>query len=269
MRIASWNINSVRLRQDSVVRFLDDYQPDILGLQETKTPDEFFPYETFKKAGYEYLHFNGMKSYNGVCFISKLPFTAHHIHHRVEKQDCRHIAVSVHAKGFDQPIMVDNLYIPAGGDEPNPDINEKFDHKLKFVDEMAGWFMDEYDRNQAAIVMGDFNIAPFEHDVWSHKQLLNVVSHTPIEVEKLNAMRDAFGWVDVAREIVPMDEKLYSWWSYRARDWEASDRGRRLDHIWVSPALKPYIKDFKVIKEARGWEKPSDHAPIIADLNFG
>ena len=118
------------------------------------------------------------------------------------------------------------------------------------------------------IAVGDFNIAPLEHDVWSHKQLLNVVSHTPIEVEKLGKMQDALKWIDTAREFVSHDEKLYSWWSYRARDWEASNRGRRLDHIWATPALKPYLKGHDIVREARGWEKPSDHIPIITEFKF-
>ena len=88
-----------------------------------------------------------------------------------------------------------------------------------------------------AILVGDLNVAPLEHDVWSHKQLLRVVSHTPIECEKLNAVRDAGQWVDVMRAFVPEPAKLYTWWSYRAADWQAADRGRRLDHIWVSPSI--------------------------------
>lgn len=266
MRFATWNINSVRLRLPSVLRFLEQHKPDILCLQETKTPDEFFPFDALRDAGYPHIHFTGMKSYNGVAILSKIPLETQRIHRRVDQNDCRHIGVSFRVAGVDQPIMLDNLYIPAGGDEPDIAINPKFDHKLKFVDEMTHWFTKTYGKNAPAIVMGDFNIAPFEHDVWSHKQLLNVVSHTPIEVEKLTAMREAYEWVDVARACVPMDEKLYSWWSYRARDWEASDRGRRLDHIWVSKPLAPAVRHFDIIKQTRGWEQPSDHVPVMMNL---
>ncbi len=116
------------------------------------------------------------------------------------------------------------------------------------------------------MLLGDLNIAPYEHDVWSSKQLKNVVSHTAIERQRLNDVLAAFQWRDIARQFVPEDEKLYSWWSYRARDWDASDRGRRLDHIWASQALSPHVKNYKVLREARGWERPSDHAPVIIDL---
>lgn len=266
-RIASWNINSVRLRQDLVLRFLKKYQPDILALQETKTPDEFFPKDTFADAGYQHLFYNGMKSYNGVCFISKHPLQQKQRHDRVGKSDCRHIETAINLPQIGDPIVFHNLYIPAGGDEPNIHVNEKFAHKLDFVDELTAFFK-KFKSTKPMVALGDFNIAPYEEDVWSHKQLLKVVSHTPIEVEKLETMRQSLDWTDTAREFVPMDEKLYSWWSYRARDWEKSDRGRRLDHIWVTPALKPYLKGYSLAKEFRGFEKPSDHAPIILDLEF-
>ena len=112
-----------------------------------------------------------MKSYNGVAILSKIPFTKKDIHHRVGKEDCRHIAVSV--KNFD----LHNLYIPAGGDIPDVEQNDKFGHKLDFVDDCAAWFKDQYTPHDNVIAVGDFNIAPLEHDVWSHKQLLDVVSH--------------------------------------------------------------------------------------------
>ncbi len=234
--------------------------PDILCLQETKTPDEFFPFDAMRAYGYEHIHIHGMKGYNGVAILSKIPFTAQDIHHRCGKEDCRHIAASF--DGFE----VHNLYIPAGGDEPDPDINIKFAHKLDFVDEMTCWFKDRYTNDQPLIAVGDFNIAPHEHDVWSHKQLLKVVSHTPIETEKLDAMRASLDWVDSSRAFVPMDQKCYTWWSYRSRDWLESNRGRRLDHIWVTPPLKKALKGHEIFAEARGWEKPSDHVPLIIEL---
>ena len=115
--------------------------------------------------------------------------------------------------------------------------------------------------------MGDFNIAPHENDVWSHKQLLKIVSHTPVETEKLEHFRATANFVDTARHFTPDDEKSYSWWSYRAKDWQKSNRGRRLDHIWVSSNLKADLSGYKCLKDARGWEpKPSDHAPVICAL---
>lgn len=260
MRIATWNINSVRLRQGLVLDLINESAPDIICLQETKTPDEHFPSAPFIEAGYKHIHFTGMKSYNGVAILSKHPFDDTQIHHRVGKEDCRHISVT--CKGFD----LHNIYIPAGGDEPNREINEKFGHKLDFVDEMRDFFKENYTKNDRAIVVGDFNIAPQEHDVWSHKQLLKVVSHTPIEIEKLAEMQESLGWIDTARHFIPNEEKSYSWWSYRNRDWKKSNRGRRLDHIWVTPQFKSQLKGYDVLSHMRDWEKPSDHAALILDI---
>jgi exodeoxyribonuclease-3 len=116
------------------------------------------------------------------------------------------------------------------------------------------------------LIVGDFNIAPLECDVWSHRQLLDVVSHTPIEVEKLTGLQEGLGWTDAVRHFIPPKDKLYSWWSYRAADWEASDRGRRLDHIWVTRPLKSKLKGAAVLREARGWAQPSDHVPVVVDF---
>ena len=262
MKIVSWNINSVRLRAQTVVRMMEILNPDIVCLQETKTPDEFFPHQVFVDAGYKHQHIQGMKSYNGLAILSKHPFTKTEIHHRCGQEDCRHIAA--HFEDFD----LHNLYIPAGGDEPDPEVNDKFAHKLNFVEEMTEWFADKYKPSDKVVTVGDFNIAPYEHDVWSHKQLLNVVSHTPPETERLEQMRQSLDFVDSARKFVPTYEKSYSWWSYRNRDWRKSNRGRRLDHIWVTQPLDDALTDYVIHEEARDWEKPSDHIPIMIELDL-
>ena len=114
--------------------------------------------------------------------------------------------------------------------------------------------------------MGDLNVAPLVNDVWSHKQLLDVVSHTPIECEKFTAAQTAGGWVDAIRKLTPEPEKIYTWWSYRAQDWEKSNRGRRLDHVFVSEDLAPDVKKSAILREARNWERPSDHVPVTITL---
>ena len=118
------------------------------------------------------------------------------------------------------------------------------------------------------MLVGDLNIAPLETDVWSHKALLSVVSHTPVEVEKLGLVRAAGPWIDAMRRYVPAEEKLYTWWSYRARDWALSNQGRRLDHVWVSESLAPRLGGMQVVAESRGWERPSDHAPVLVHLDL-
>lgn len=268
MRIMTWNINSVRLRAPIVLQVMQEAQPDIICLQETKTSDENYPFAPFLEAGYEHIHINGMKSYNGVSIMSRRPFIDTKIHSRVGKDDCRHISVSVTDKKFKRPIDIHCLYIPAGGDEPDVAINDKFAHKLDFVDEITAWFAETYSADDPVIVLGDFNIAPLEHDVWSHKQLLNVVSHTPIEVEKLGAMAKSLNWQDAIRHFVPQEEKCYSWWSYRNKDWKKSNRGRRLDHIWITKPLLAHLKSYDILSHTRDWVKPSDHAPVLIDLDF-
>jgi exodeoxyribonuclease-3 len=263
MKILTWNINSVRLRapllMDALIKAAN---PEVICLQETKTPDEHFPHELFETFGFKYRHITGMKGYNGVAILSRIPFTIPCIHHRVQREDCRHIAVT-----FPQ-FELHNLYIPAGGDVPDPSQNIKFAHKLDFVDELTSWFSQTYTKQRPMVAVGDFNIAPLEHDVWSHKQLLDVVSHTPIEVEKLAAFRNGLNWHDAIRHFVPEDRKLYTWWSYRNQDWRKSNRGRRLDHIWVTPPLTDSLKEHHILTDARDWEKASDHVPVTLKLNI-
>jgi len=263
--IATWNINSVRLRIDLVTRFLESAAPDVLCLQETKCPDGQFPLGEFRKLGYDHVALNGQKGYHGVATISRHPFAAESRRDFCTKGDSRHLAVTL--AGPAAGLEIHNYYVPAGGDEPDPAVNEKFAHKLAFVDEMRTWFA-EAPKNGRAILVGDLNIAPLEHDVWSHKALLKVVSHTPIEVEKLKRAQSAGAWFDALRKFTPDDQKLYTWWSYRSPDWSTADKGRRLDHVWVSSPLANSVSAVKIFREARGWERPSDHVPVKVDLDL-
>ncbi|MCG8503404.1 MAG: exodeoxyribonuclease III [Sphingomonadales bacterium] len=260
LRLATWNINSVRIRLDLVDRFLDEYAPDILCLQEIKAETASFPDAWFTERGYTHTAIRGQKGYHGVATLSRHPLDASGSIDWCKKGDARHVEAGI-AGG----IRLHNFYVPAGGDVPDVEANEKFAHKLDFLDEMIAW---SGALAGPTILVGDLNVAPYESDVWSHKQLLNVVSHTPVETDRLKALLASHDWIDVMRHFVPEPERLFSWWSYRARDWRASDRGRRLDHIWISPTLAPALKSMRVIEDARGWEKPSDHAPVIADFDL-
>ncbi len=263
MRIATWNINSVRLRRHHVERFLEAAAPDVLTLQETKSPKDKFPADAFAAAGYPHQALAGMPGYNGVAILSRHPIEDIQVHDWCGKTDCRHVC------GVVGGVEVHSLYVPSGGDVPDTDKNEKFAHKLAFVEELTAWWPKARSADRPMVLTGDLNIAPLENDVWSHKQMLDVVSHTPQEVERLDAMQASLGWVDGMRRFVPGTEKLYTWWSYRARDWETSDRGRRLDHVWVTQPLAGWLQGMTVWRDARGWDKPSDHVPVTVDLAGG
>ena len=263
--LATWNINSVRLRMPIVEKFLDEKQPDILCLQETKCPNELFPIAPFNDRGYLHQAINGQKGYHGVAILSRLPLRD------LDKRDpgdvghARHVSALFDVAG--KTVRLHNFYVPAGGDEPDIKINPKFAHKLDFVEAMKS-VHSIAEAGVSALLVGDLNIAPLEHDVWSHKQLLKIVSHTPIETEGLIDVMTKGAWVDLMRRKVPAEEKLYTWWSYRSADWQAANKGRRLDHIWSSADLDPHLTNISVIREARGWERPSDHVPVIAEFDF-
>jgi exodeoxyribonuclease III len=258
LTIATWNINSVRLRIELVRRLIAEAQPDVLCLQETKSPDDFFPKEAFEKIGYKHMLVHGMKGYNGVAVVSRVPIETPATRSWCARADCRHGIV-----GLPGGIELHNIYVPAGGDVPDPEANPKFAHKLQFLDEVTGWLAAERASGKKMVVVGDLNIAPLETDVWSHKQLLTVVSHTPVEVERLGALQRSAGFVDAVRHFVPPEQKLFTWWSYRNRDWAASNRGRRLDHIWVTPPLVPHLAAAEVKRDTRNWELCSDHVPVV------
>jgi exodeoxyribonuclease-3 len=265
-RLATWNINSVRLRIGIVEQFVRAHQPDVLCLQEIKCVDELFPYDAVRAMGFPHIHVKGQAGYHGVAIASRFPMTPRGTENFCGSGEARHIAAAI--EGL--PVIVHNVYIPAGGDIPDPEVNPKFAQKLAYVKALAAWFGagGAACSESQHILAGDFNIAPLEQDVWSHKQLLNVVSHTPVEVQHLARLKASADWVDIMRKYVPESEKLYTWWSYRARDWRASNRGRRLDHIWATPGLETAVRSMTVVEEARGWRRPSDHVPVIADFEI-
>jgi exodeoxyribonuclease III len=269
-RLATWNINSVRLRLDLVERFVQAYKPDILCLQEIKCIDDSFPELPLRALGFSHVAVCGQKGYHGVATLSRIPFSA------IERRDicgrghARHLSVALGSemRGM-KPLVLHNVYVPAGGDIPDPALNEKFRHKLDFLEAMGSWFGGMRGKSLNRMIMvGDLNVAPLPTDVWSHQQLLKIVSHTPAEVERLDRVQASHDWVDVMRRHVPPEQKLYTWWSYRARDWRASNRGRRLDHIWTTPALDGAAVSMTVAEETRDWPRTSDHVPVIADYSL-
>lgn len=263
VKIISWNINSIRLRINLLHKFIKDVKPDIICLQETKVTNNDFPISDIKKMGYKYIEFDGEKSYNGVCIISKIPLI------NILKTDILNYGHKRYIKADfiinNKIYHLHNFYVPAGGDVADIIENPKFDHKIKFLDWMIDYFLSQ---NGSHIMLGDMNIAPLEHDVWSHKQLINVVSHTAIEIEKMNKLQKTQNWVDTHRKFIDRSQKLYSWYSYRSKDPLKSNRGRRLDHIWCTLNLEQKIISSKIYTNYRIEKRPSDHVPIESIFNL-
>lgn len=261
LRITTWNVNSIRLRLDGLKRLVEAHDPDVVCLQETKTRNHLFPLLEATALGYPHSFLHGMAGYHGVAVLSRLPLAAPRAIDWCGKEDCRHVRV-----GLPGGIELHNLYVPAGGDVPDPEVNPKFAHKLEFLRDLTAWFGVHGDDGRRAVLVGDLNVAPLETDVWSHRQLLDVVSHTPVEVEAFGRLQASCGWVDAMRRFVPPEERLFTWWSYRNRDWAASDRGRRLDHVLVTLALAGALRGVEVLRAARDWPSPSDHVPVTVEL---
>jgi exodeoxyribonuclease-3 len=260
VKIASWNINSVRFRIDIVTRFLREVEPDILCLQETKVVDQDFPFDPFKKLGYRHTVIHGQRMHHGVAIISRVPIDTDDRFDWQANREARHVGVKL-----PNGVRLENVYVPAGGDVPDRDENPKFGQKLDFIERMTQW---SEALDCPTILTGDFNIAPLPSDVWGHKHLRGVVSHTPVEVEALDRLRAANDWVDLGRHFHPAPARLHTWWSYRAKDWAASDRGRRLDHMWATRDVAATATAHQVHEDCRNWLKPSDHVPIVTEFDW-
>ena len=248
------------MRVDLVSNLLKTEKIDLLCLQECKAPVEKIPLDVFADIGFPYMVARGQKGYNGVAIISRFPIKETSAIDFAGLGHARHIAAEL-----ENGILIHNFYVPAGGDEPDRIKNEKFDQKLNYLTEMECYFLENTPKN--SILVGDLNIAPLPEDVWDHKKMAKVVSHTQVEIDHLNAVKRAGDWVDVTRKDLP-EQKLYSWWSYRAKDWDMADRGRRLDHIWASADIIEYVNGSRILREVRGWDRPSDHVPVFATIDL-
>ena len=266
LRLCTWNVNSVRLRAEQVARFVREQAPDVLCMQEIKCREGEFPTAAFADMGLPHLKIAGQKGWHGVAIASRLPLEPSRPLDVCREGHARCVSATVAG------VEVHNFYIPAGGDVPDRTVNPKFDHKLDFYEKLAAE-MARRDPKAPLALVGDLNVAPGENDVWNHKYMSRIVSHTPIELEAMARLKASAGFVDLVREAVPETEKLFSWWSYRAADFRASNRGLRLDHLWVTPGLKDAAfrqgaVAARVHDDVRAWECPSDHAPVSVDLDI-
>ncbi|WP_343561111.1 exodeoxyribonuclease III [Kiloniella sp. b19] len=262
-RVATWNVNSIRQRLDHLKSFVDTHQPDVLCLQETKVRDEEFPKDDMHAMGFETVLFHGQKSYNGVAVLVRKSVQAEERLVWCDKDDRRHLAVTL-----ENGLTVHNFYVPSGGGVPDAEANDKFAHKLQFLDEMAQWVAQPEQKAGKLLLVGDMNVAPFENDVWNHKRLQKQIGHTPGECERLVRLHTEGDLIDVGRHFVPEDQTLFSWWGYRYKLSVEKDYGWRLDHILASQSLEGNLRSFKAVKDTRLWEKPSDHIPLVVELDL-
>ncbi|WP_246166401.1 exodeoxyribonuclease III [Sphingomonas sinipercae] len=256
--VASWNINSVRARLPIVERLMKEHGPDVLCLQETKAANDVFPADFFRRLGYTHQQLCGQRMHHGVAILSRIALGEAKSHDWQDNGEARHVGAMLPCG-----IRLENVYVPAGGDIPDRSVNAKFGQKLDFIGRMTRW---SESLREPTLIVGDFNVAPLECDVWSHKALVNVVSHTAIEIEALDAFRQSHGWVDIGRHFVPAPERCFTWWSYRSPDHTRNDRGRRLDHMWVSPAAAAQVTAHSVLEPCRSWQRPSDHVPLVCEI---
>lgn len=253
MRIVSWNINSIRARLDHVIRFCLERQPELLALQETKVEDAAFPVDPLRELGYEVL-LNGQRAYNGLALLSRQPL----------HEPCRELS------GFPDPqrrllaaslgdLRVVNVYVVNGQEVGS----EKYEYKLRWLAALRRHLAEELARHPRLIVLGDFNIAPDDRDVHDPKAWEGQIHCSSAERRALAEIA-SLGLVDAFRHLYP-EARQYSWWDYRQGAFRRN-LGLRIDLVMVSPALLPKLGDAGIDRAPRGWERPSDHAPVWIEL---
>lgn len=254
IKIASWNVNSLRVRLAHILAWLKEHQPDILALQETKIIDELFPLGAFQEAGYHAV-FTGQKTYNGVALISKTPLSDIQKDIPALNQQERRVL-----GGCLKNIRIWNVYVPNGESVES----QKYQYKLAWLSDLKNFLASELRHHQQLIVLGDFNIAPEARDVYDPQICEGHVLCSQAEREQLNHLL-ALGLEDCFRLHHPTD-KNYTWWDYRVNAFKRN-MGLRIDHIFVSSLLGKKSIHCYIDKTPRSWERPSDHVPIVAEFH--
>ena len=255
MKIASWNVNSLRVRLPQVLQWLETEQPDVLALQETKTKDADFPVEAFTEAGYQ-VAYAGQATYNGVATVSKL--AAADVTHDLEELDDPQRRVLGATFGN---IRVLNLYVPNGQSVES----EKFQYKLTWLQALTQQLRQDIQRYPHCIALGDFNIAPEDRDVHDPEAWRGKVLCSDAERSALNNILE-IGFVDTFR-LFEQPEKSFSWWDYRAAGFRRNN-GLRIDLVLASNSLRTACAAARIDVEPRRWERPSDHTPVISIFNI-
>jgi exodeoxyribonuclease-3 len=257
MKLASWNVNSLKVRLPHVLDWLKEHQPDILGLQETKTIDENFPLEDIQAAGY-HVNFAGQKTYNGVAVISKLEATDIITDLPGLNDPQRRVlgCTIAHESG---DIRFLNLYIPNGSEVGS----EKYAYKLDWLEKLTQYVGEQVKEHKNFVMVGDFNIAPDDRDLWDPEGWKDKILVSPPERAILQGLLD-MGLTDTFR-LFEQEEELYSWWDYRAAGFRRN-HGMRIDLLLSSPAMTEHCTASYIDKEPRKLERPSDHAPVVAEF---
>jgi exodeoxyribonuclease-3 len=256
VRIATWNINGISSRLDHVIEWSKTACPDVLCLQETKTPDAKFPVSKLEKEGFAYIEVHGERSYNGVAILSREPLTAIQKGFPSDPADAPHRLIAADVNG----IRVVNAYFPHGTKIGS----EKFQFKLDWVNRLRKYFNKYYDRDDQVLLCGDTNITPHEMDLWNVRYWATRMHFTKEEREVLKNLK-SWGFVDVFRQMNDQPGE-YTWWDTFQKSSFPKNRGLRLDHIWATESLAEYCTDCWVDREPRGWAHPSDHAPVVAEF---
>ena len=253
MKIATWNVNSLNVRLPHVLEWLAAQEPDVLVLQEIKQVTEAFPTEALAEAGYQSIA-NGQKTYNGVAIISRKPASDPVLEFpNFEDPQRRVLAATVDG------VRVVDLYIPNGSEVGS----EKYAYKLAWLDTLRGFLADEMSRHEKLIVLGDFNIAPADADVHDPEKWGEAILCSPAERQALKELFE-LGLTDVFRNF-EHPEKTFSWWDYRAAGFRRN-AGLRIDLILTSAVMTSACTSSYVDREPRAWERPSDHAPVVAEF---
>jgi exodeoxyribonuclease-3 len=255
LRIATYNINGINPRLHVLTRWLEEFQPDVAGLQELKCTDEAFPVEAIEALGYKAI-WHGQKSWNGVALLSKVgePVeTRRALPGDPNLEQSRYIEAAVCG------VLVGNMYAPNGNPWPGP----KFDYKLAWMDALHAHGQALLDSGAPALLMGDYNVIPTDDDVYKPERWKKDALFAPEAKEKYAALV-AEGWTDALRHLHP-HERIYTFWHYWRNSFER-DAGIRIDHLLLSPKLAKSLKAAGVDRTPRGWEKTSDHAPTWVEL---